>query len=151
MNASADDVKSIFGQALALHSPAERAAFLDEACGANAALRSEVASLLEALEKSPDFMKREAPSLPLRRCAPLSASTVRRSWRTSAWGGGDRETTERRPPTTDHRPQNSSVARGPSSVVRRLSSLSKHCRMLIRKISGILENFCNFEEICFTI
>ena len=39
------DVKSLFGKALELPTPTERAAFLDEACAANPALRREVEGL----------------------------------------------------------------------------------------------------------
>src|SRR5262249_29716589 len=40
---------------------AERAAFLDEACAANPALRGEVEALLRAFEGAGDFMNRAAP------------------------------------------------------------------------------------------
>ena len=40
--------ESIFAQALEIGSPAERAAFLDRACGENPALRAEVEALLGA-------------------------------------------------------------------------------------------------------
>ena len=40
--------ESIFAQALDISSPAERAAFLDRACGQNPALRAEVEALLGA-------------------------------------------------------------------------------------------------------
>src|SRR5439155_21695627 len=42
------DVKSIFGRAVELGSAAERAAYLEEACGGDAPLRAEVESLLRA-------------------------------------------------------------------------------------------------------
>src|SRR5262245_7453704 len=46
MGTHAADVKSIFGKAMDLQSPAERAAYLEQACGDNARLREEVESLL---------------------------------------------------------------------------------------------------------
>ncbi len=39
MNSAVPDVKSIFGRAAEIDSPAERAAYLDEACGGDAELR----------------------------------------------------------------------------------------------------------------
>src|SRR5262245_30615737 len=42
------DVKSIFGKALELSAPGERAAYLDQACGGDTGLRAEVESLLHA-------------------------------------------------------------------------------------------------------
>jgi hypothetical protein len=49
---TAADVKSIFGKALELPSPVERAAYLDEACAGNPSLRAEVESLLRAHEQA---------------------------------------------------------------------------------------------------
>ena len=48
--------ESIFARALEIESAAERAAFLDEACGDNAALRAEVEALLRASQKSGDLL-----------------------------------------------------------------------------------------------
>ena len=48
MNSEKLDAKRIFGEALRLASPAERAAYLDQACGSNRELRGEVESLLRA-------------------------------------------------------------------------------------------------------
>src|SRR5579859_845124 len=48
--------ESIFGQALEIESVAERAAFLDRACGDNQALRAEVEALLRASERSGDLL-----------------------------------------------------------------------------------------------
>jgi WD40 repeat protein/serine/threonine protein kinase len=56
------NVRSIFGRALEIDSPAERAAYLHEACGADAELRREVESLLKAADKAGDFMQ-QAPVL----------------------------------------------------------------------------------------
>ena len=63
MRHSATSVRSIFGQVLEIQSPDERAAYLNEACGDNADLRSEVDSLLEAIDQAGNFMKQPmAPS-----------------------------------------------------------------------------------------
>ena len=51
-----DQVKTIFGQALDIESPEERARYLDEACGGNAALRAEVQELLVAMGHAGDFL-----------------------------------------------------------------------------------------------
>ncbi len=58
MSAAADDVKSIFGQALERPDPVSRAAYLAEACGENASLRAEVEGLLAAMERAGDFLNR---------------------------------------------------------------------------------------------
>jgi serine/threonine protein kinase/Flp pilus assembly protein TadD len=50
------DVKSIFGDALELRSPAERAAYLDQACGGDPRLRAEVESLLRARQDAGCFL-----------------------------------------------------------------------------------------------
>ena len=48
--------ESIFAQALEIQSAAERAAFLDRACGDNPALRAEVEALLRASQRSGDLL-----------------------------------------------------------------------------------------------
>ncbi len=48
--------ESIFAQALEITSAAERAAFLDRACGNNQALRAEVEALLRTEERSGDLL-----------------------------------------------------------------------------------------------
>ena len=48
MSPSHPDLKSIFGRALEIESAAARAAYLDEACGADHGLRAEVEALLAA-------------------------------------------------------------------------------------------------------
>jgi serine/threonine protein kinase/tetratricopeptide (TPR) repeat protein len=48
--------ESLFAQALEIESAAERAAFLDRACGDNHALRAEVEALLRASERSGDLL-----------------------------------------------------------------------------------------------
>ena len=52
MTALNNDVKSVFGKALELDAPLERAAFLDRVCAGNAGLRAEVEMLLQALEQA---------------------------------------------------------------------------------------------------
>jgi hypothetical protein len=48
--------ESIFAQALEIASAAERAAFLDRACGQNETLRAEVETLLRAQGRSGDLL-----------------------------------------------------------------------------------------------
>src|SRR5947209_6530001 len=60
MSQATRDVKSIFGQALEIAGAADRAAFLDEACAGDAALRADVAGLLGALEQAGGFLHRPA-------------------------------------------------------------------------------------------
>ncbi len=55
------DVKSIFEKALGLPNPTDRAAYLDEACRGDAALRAEVEGLLEALDRAGGFLNRRPP------------------------------------------------------------------------------------------
>src|SRR5262245_55438300 len=55
-------VKSVFGRAMDLTSSAERAAYLEEACGGNARLRGEVESLLKAAQEAPGFFGALAPT-----------------------------------------------------------------------------------------
>jgi serine/threonine protein kinase len=54
--------RTIFLEALDKEDPAERAAYLERACGANAELRRRVERLLEALDSAGSFM--EAPAAP---------------------------------------------------------------------------------------
>jgi serine/threonine protein kinase/WD40 repeat protein len=54
------DVQSIFGRALEIESLAGRAAYLDEACGADAGLRAEVEGLLATLGRAGEFLRRPA-------------------------------------------------------------------------------------------
>jgi serine/threonine protein kinase len=60
MNPPTPDVHSIFGRALEIDSPAERAAYLGQACGEDAGLRAEVDSLLRALDQAGNFMRQPA-------------------------------------------------------------------------------------------
>src|SRR5262249_31200994 len=62
MGAKASDVKSIFGKAMDLQSPAERAAYLDEACRGDPLLREEVESLLRAAQEAGGFLEGLGPS-----------------------------------------------------------------------------------------
>jgi serine/threonine protein kinase/tetratricopeptide (TPR) repeat protein len=57
---SAPELKAIFGQALELDSPADRARYIAAACGADAGLRREVESLLKALEGAGSFLESPA-------------------------------------------------------------------------------------------
>jgi serine/threonine-protein kinase len=50
------EVKSIFGEAVEIRSPAERAAYLDQACGGDSRLRAEVESLLQAKQDAGRFL-----------------------------------------------------------------------------------------------
>jgi serine/threonine protein kinase/tetratricopeptide (TPR) repeat protein len=62
MGANTPDVRSIFGQALELESPAERSAYLTEACAEHPALRADVEELLRAMAGAGEFMRRPAAS-----------------------------------------------------------------------------------------
>src|SRR5262245_2913030 len=62
VNQSAPDLRAIFGQALELDSPAERARYLTRICGEDAALRREVESLLQALGEAGEFLESPAPA-----------------------------------------------------------------------------------------
>jgi len=62
--AASPDVKSVFGKALELATPADRAAYLDQACGGDAALRGKVEGLLAALGKAGRFMSHPAVAPP---------------------------------------------------------------------------------------
>jgi serine/threonine protein kinase/WD40 repeat protein len=65
MSAAGADVKSIFGQAMALSSPEERAAFLQQACAGNPELRAEIESLLQAHRDVGSFLgERNPPPVP---------------------------------------------------------------------------------------
>ena len=54
------DVQSIFGRALEIESVADRAAYLDQACGRDADLRAEIEGLLTANGRAGEFMRRPA-------------------------------------------------------------------------------------------
>src|SRR4051812_32693700 len=54
---------AIFGAALEIDSPSDRARYLDRACAGNPALRSRVEALLAAHARAGDFL--EAPATPL--------------------------------------------------------------------------------------
>ena len=62
MGVAGADVKSIFGQAIAVASPAERAAYLQEACGSDPKLRAEVEALLYAYRDAGSFLGERSPS-----------------------------------------------------------------------------------------
>jgi hypothetical protein len=89
MGATPADIKSIFGKALDLPAPAERAAYLNEACGNNPRLRAEVESLLQAGQQAAGFFEGLGPSgatvassrgtlfQAVRRTRPLATSQAR--------------------------------------------------------------------------
>src|SRR4051794_35545408 len=56
MGAKLPSVETVFGEAMEIASPAERAAFLDRACGGVAALRRHVESLLDAHVRAGEFL-----------------------------------------------------------------------------------------------
>src|SRR5438552_16523247 len=60
MNHATPDVKSIFGHALEMESAIDRAAYLDQVCGGDAALRAEVEGLLGALDRAGGFLRQPA-------------------------------------------------------------------------------------------
>src|SRR5688572_26399744 len=55
--------RSIFLAVLEIENPAERAAYLDQACTGNTALRMQVEQLLKAHQEPGKFMERPAPAL----------------------------------------------------------------------------------------
>src|SRR5437870_4748347 len=67
---TSSDVKSIFGKALEL-TTAQRAGYLEQACGDDAVLRGEVQGLLDALDKAGGFMSHPAVA-PIDTAAPQS-------------------------------------------------------------------------------
>jgi serine/threonine protein kinase/tetratricopeptide (TPR) repeat protein len=77
MSESSLPEESIFGQALEIESAAERAAFLDRACGNNPALRAEVEALLRSSQKTGDILDLpEKPSVTTDLPAPEGPGTV---------------------------------------------------------------------------
>ena len=99
MSATSPDVKSIFGRALEIESPAERSAFLSEACAADPALRAEVEDLLRA-DRRRGFHERPAltgsdhdrpcpdPRRPGHEDRPVQAAcsrSARAAWASSTW------------------------------------------------------------------
>jgi serine/threonine protein kinase len=61
MGVSMADIKSIFGHAMALSSPQERAAYLQQACGGDLVLRAEIESLLQAEQDAGSFLGERKP------------------------------------------------------------------------------------------
>jgi serine/threonine protein kinase/Flp pilus assembly protein TadD len=70
------DVPSIFGRALEIESPVDRAAYLDEACGHDASLRAEVDGLLGALTRAGEFMRRPVTAAAARLAATVDEQPV---------------------------------------------------------------------------
>ncbi len=62
MDATEADIKCIFGHALTLSSPEERAAYLQKVCAGNRALRAEIESLLRAYQEAGSFLGERAPA-----------------------------------------------------------------------------------------
>ena len=62
MSASPKDEKSIFAAAVALRTPAERQAYLDEACGSDVALKAGITALLRAREDQTNFLNQFIPA-----------------------------------------------------------------------------------------
>ena len=60
MSRKTRSAKSIFAKALEIETPQAREAYLEDACGGNAELRSEVADLLAAFEQAGSFLKNPA-------------------------------------------------------------------------------------------
>jgi tetratricopeptide (TPR) repeat protein/tRNA A-37 threonylcarbamoyl transferase component Bud32 len=61
MGATKADVKSIFDHAMGLSSPGERAAYLQQACAGDPALRAEIDSLLQADREAGSFLGEREP------------------------------------------------------------------------------------------
>src|SRR5260370_37109905 len=57
MGDNVTDVKSIFGKAMDMQAPAERAAYLEKVCADNPWLREEVESLLKASQEARGFFE----------------------------------------------------------------------------------------------
>src|SRR5262245_47161316 len=64
MPLQANDVKALFLAAAEKPTPAERAAYLDGACGGDAELRHRVEALLKAHDEPSSFLERPAPAPP---------------------------------------------------------------------------------------
>src|SRR5262249_14379643 len=65
MNRPPSDLRAVFDRAMELESPADRARYLAQACGTDAAVRREVDTLLKAFGKAGDFFEPPAPAPPL--------------------------------------------------------------------------------------
>jgi len=59
MNEKPKDIKTIFAEALEKETPKEQAAYLDKACGHDAALRSKVEELLKSHDQAGSFLEFE--------------------------------------------------------------------------------------------
>ena len=86
MGGAMADVKSIFGRALEIPTLAERAAYLEEACGGDARLRAEVESLLQAGDEAGGFFDRlKLPPAQTIDQPRLAEGPARSSAPTSCW------------------------------------------------------------------
>ena len=72
MQSAKPDVKSIFGRALEIESPADRAAYLDRACAGDHGVRAEIESLLSHVGRAGAFMGRPALSDATEDFAPIT-------------------------------------------------------------------------------
>ena len=72
MEAKLQSVETVFGEAMAIGPPAERAAYLDQACGGDDALRRQVESLLDAHSRAGSFLDGHgvSPTLALAPASP---------------------------------------------------------------------------------
>src|SRR4029450_6293779 len=85
--------KAVFCEALEITDPEQRRQFLDQACGADKALRAQVEGLLALSQGSGDFFKGCAPALEAR---PSDADQVLSAGEAGLGGEGPRTTNTRR-------------------------------------------------------
>ena len=74
MTETPDRTESIFAAAVALATAAERAAYLDQACAGDAALRGHVEALLRAHDRAGHLLDRPVPGGPEQTRADIPAS-----------------------------------------------------------------------------
>src|SRR5262245_45398491 len=75
MNEAQARARTIFGEILAINSVTERAAYLERACGGDASLLADVASMVAAHGNAGDFPRQPAPSRVPPSLTPTSAET----------------------------------------------------------------------------
>jgi eukaryotic-like serine/threonine-protein kinase len=75
MSSPEPNAEDIFAEALRLTNAAERAAYLDRACGGNQTLRQEVESLLSAYAEAGNFLNQTRP-LPAHKAPPQEGPTA---------------------------------------------------------------------------
>ncbi len=76
MDQPGNSIRTVFDQALAIESPAERSAYLDEACAGKPALRQEVESLLRAHSLAGNFLNQPVDVQIPAVSAPTSGATL---------------------------------------------------------------------------